>query len=105
MDEREEAKNVWPKEIKTEPTGDIFPTEAAAGSLDVVNVTSLADIFDTAFTSTADPASHPRYASGNGFLVTLLIFFFMISGSLRFRPFSQTKSPNRLKQIENRAKK
>ncbi|XP_014210132.1 uncharacterized protein LOC106640572 [Copidosoma floridanum] len=64
MDEGEKSKNVWPKE-KTEPPTDIFTNEAAASSLDGVNVTSLADIFDTAFTSTADPASHPRYPSGN----------------------------------------
>ncbi|XP_011501015.1 PREDICTED: uncharacterized protein LOC105364709 [Ceratosolen solmsi marchali] len=64
MDEGEKSKNTWSKE-KVESSNDLFNGEATAGSLDVVNVTSLADIFDTAFTSTADPASHSRYPSGN----------------------------------------
>ena len=64
MDEGEKSKNIWPKE-KTEASSDLFTGDTATGSLDVVNVTSLADIFDTAFTSTADPASHPRYPSGS----------------------------------------
>ncbi|XP_058804281.1 uncharacterized protein LOC131671683 isoform X2 [Phymastichus coffea] len=64
MDEGEKSKNTWPKE-KNEPPNDLFGSEAAAAPLGVVNVTSLADIFDTAFTSTAEPASHSRYPSGN----------------------------------------
>lgn len=64
MAEGEQSKKVRPKE-KNEPAN-FFTGEAAtaAAILEVVNVTSLANIFDTAFTSTADPASHPRYPSG-----------------------------------------
>lgn len=72
MDEGEKSKNAWPKE-KTESSSDLCSSEAAAAPLDVVNVTSLADIFDTAFTSSAEPASHPRYSSGKLFLTSLTV--------------------------------
>lgn len=60
MDEGEKSKKVWPKE-KGESSDDVYANEAAASPF----VSSLADIFDTAFTSTADPNLHPRYPSGN----------------------------------------
>jgi hypothetical protein len=76
MDEGEKSKNVWPKE-KDESSNDLFNGETTAGSLDVVNVTSLADIFDTAFTSTADPSSHPRYPSGDILVINILKVYYL----------------------------
>lgn len=68
MAEAEKSKKVRPKENNIFTEG-----EATAVPLDVVNVTSLADIFDTAFTSSADPASHPRYPAGESSLILSLI--------------------------------
>ncbi|XP_008216235.1 uncharacterized protein LOC100678661 isoform X2 [Nasonia vitripennis] len=64
MAEGEKSNIVRPKE-KNEPSS-FFNAEPAAAAtlLEVVNVTSLANIFDTAFTSTADPVVHPRYPAG-----------------------------------------
>lgn len=45
--------NIWRKD-KTEEKNSLFNSDAATGSVDS-NSTSLADIFDTAFSSTVDP--------------------------------------------------
>lgn len=82
MDEGEKLKKARPKE-KVESSNDIYNNEASASPLDVVNVTSLADIFDTAFTSTADPTLHPRYPSGNKIHI-----FFLINNSTIFINFT-----------------
>ncbi|XP_012276549.1 E3 ubiquitin-protein ligase RNF38 isoform X2 [Orussus abietinus] len=48
---------------KSETQGNLFNAEPATGSVDA-NSTSLADIFDTAFTSTVDPSPQPRFSAG-----------------------------------------
>lgn len=63
MEEGKSAEEVWQK-IKTEDRGDLFTEDMATGSVDGNSQTSLADIFDTAFTSTADP-SPQRCPAGN----------------------------------------
>ncbi|XP_020298970.1 uncharacterized protein LOC109863174 isoform X2 [Pseudomyrmex gracilis] len=58
----ESSENVWHKS-KPEEQGELFHRDSAA-SVDT-NSTSLADIFDTAFTSTVDPSPQSRFHSGN----------------------------------------
>ncbi|KAK0079936.1 hypothetical protein PV325_000623 [Microctonus aethiopoides] len=53
--------NIWRKD-KTEEKNSLFNSDAATGSVDS-NSTSLADIFDTAFSSTVDPTPQ-RCATG-----------------------------------------
>ncbi|XP_043272380.1 E3 ubiquitin-protein ligase Arkadia [Venturia canescens] len=62
MEAGKSTEDVWRKE-KTEDRTELFNADSAAGSVDA-NSTSLADIFDTAFTSTPDP-SPPRCPAGN----------------------------------------
>lgn len=57
----ESSENVWHKS-KPEEQSELFHRESAA-SVDT-NSTSLADIFDTAFTSTVDPSPQSRFHSG-----------------------------------------
>ncbi|TGZ39006.1 E3 ubiquitin-protein ligase arkadia-C [Temnothorax longispinosus] len=57
------SENVWHKGKPEEQSG-LFQGESAAASVEA-NSTSLADIFDTAFTSTVDPSPQPRFPSGN----------------------------------------
>ncbi|KAL0132164.1 hypothetical protein PUN28_000144 [Cardiocondyla obscurior] len=63
MEESTSSENVWHKG-KPEQQSELFQGESAAASVEA-NSTSLADIFDTAFTSTVDPSPQPRFPSGN----------------------------------------
>lgn len=62
MAESTSSENPWCKG-KAEEQNDLYHTESAAQSVEA-NATSLADIFDTAFTSTVDPSPQSRYNSG-----------------------------------------
>ncbi|KAG7213040.1 hypothetical protein KM043_002371 [Ampulex compressa] len=57
------SENVWCKN-KTEEQTDLYHGESGTSSVEA-NSTSLADIFDTAFTSTVDPSPQSRFPSGN----------------------------------------
>ncbi|KYM75329.1 E3 ubiquitin-protein ligase arkadia-C [Atta colombica] len=63
MEESTSSENVWHKG-KPEEQSELFQGESTAASVEA-NSTSLADIFDTAFTSTVDPSPQPRFPSGN----------------------------------------
>lgn len=62
MEESTSSENVWHKG-KPEEQSELFQGESTAASVEA-NSTSLADIFDTAFTSTVDPSPQPRFPSG-----------------------------------------
>lgn len=62
MEESTNPENVWRKG-KPEEQSELFHGESTAASVDA-NSTSLADIFDTAFTSTVDPSPQSRFPSG-----------------------------------------
>lgn len=72
MEAGKSTEDVWRKE-KTEDRSDLFNADSAAGSVDA-NSTSLADIFDTAFTSTPDP-SPPRCPAGTMLGILFIRFF------------------------------
>ncbi|XP_066601984.1 uncharacterized protein [Prorops nasuta] len=63
MDKSNGTENVWYKS-KAEEQNELFHGESTTGSVEA-NSTSLADIFDTAFTSTVDPSPQSRFSSGN----------------------------------------
>lgn len=63
MEESASSKNVWHKKGKPEEQSDLFHGESTATSVEA-NSTSLADIFDTAFTSTVDPPPQSRFPPG-----------------------------------------
>ncbi|XP_014468897.1 PREDICTED: E3 ubiquitin-protein ligase Arkadia-like isoform X2 [Dinoponera quadriceps] len=63
MEESTSPENVWRKG-KPEEQSELFHGESTTASVDA-NSTSLADIFDTAFTSTVDPSPQSRFPSGN----------------------------------------
>ncbi|XP_012528807.1 uncharacterized protein LOC105832433 isoform X1 [Monomorium pharaonis] len=63
MEENTSSENVWHKG-KPEEQSELFQGESTTASVEA-NSTSLADIFDTAFTSTVDPSPQPRFPSGN----------------------------------------
>lgn len=62
MEESTSSQNVWHKG-KPEEQNDLFQGESTTASVEA-NSTSLADIFDTAFTSTVDPSPQSRFPSG-----------------------------------------
>ncbi|CAL7934077.1 unnamed protein product [Xylocopa violacea] len=62
MEESTSSENIWCK-TKAEEQGSLY-AESITSSMEA-NSTSLADIFDTAFTSTVDPSPQPRFNSGN----------------------------------------
>lgn len=62
MEESTSSENVWHK-VKPEEQSELFQGESTTASVEA-NSTSLADIFDTAFTSTVDPSPQPRFPSG-----------------------------------------
>ncbi|XP_011349734.1 E3 ubiquitin-protein ligase Arkadia isoform X2 [Ooceraea biroi] len=63
MEESTSSENVWHKG-KPEEQSELFHGESTTTSVEA-NSTSLADIFDTAFTSTVDPSPQSRFPSGN----------------------------------------
>ncbi|XP_012231747.2 E3 ubiquitin-protein ligase Arkadia [Linepithema humile] len=63
MEESTSSENVWHKG-KPEEQSELFHGESTTASVEA-NPTSLADIFDTAFTSTVDPSPQSRFTSGN----------------------------------------
>lgn len=63
MEESTSSQNVWHKG-KPEEQNELFQGESTTASIEA-NSTSLADIFDTAFTSTVDPSPQSRFPSGN----------------------------------------
>lgn len=63
MEESASSGNLWHKS-KVEGQTDLYNNESTTGSVEA-NSTSLADIFDTAFTSTVDPSPQSRFTSGN----------------------------------------
>ncbi|XP_011142321.1 E3 ubiquitin-protein ligase Arkadia [Harpegnathos saltator] len=63
MEESTSPENVWHKS-KPEEQNELFHGESTTASVDA-NSTSLADIFDTAFTSTVDPSPQSRFPPGN----------------------------------------
>ncbi|XP_032676346.1 uncharacterized protein LOC116846522 isoform X2 [Odontomachus brunneus] len=63
MEESTSPENVWRKG-KPEEQSELFHGESTTASVDA-NSTSLADIFDTAFTSTVDPSPQSRFPPGN----------------------------------------
>ncbi|XP_029158212.1 uncharacterized protein LOC114930568 [Nylanderia fulva] len=63
MEESTSSRNVWHKD-KPEEQNELFQGESTTASVEA-NSTSLADIFDTAFTSTVDPSPQSRFPSGN----------------------------------------
>ncbi|XP_076655962.1 uncharacterized protein LOC143360733 isoform X2 [Halictus rubicundus] len=63
MEESASSEKVWCK-TKVEEQSGLYPGESATQSMEA-NSTSLADIFDTAFTSTVDPSPQPRFSTGN----------------------------------------
>ncbi|KYN02206.1 PREDICTED: uncharacterized protein LOC108774447 [Cyphomyrmex costatus] len=62
MEESTSSENVWHKG-KPEEQSELFQGESTTASVEA-NSTSLADIFDTAFTSTVDPSPQIRFLSG-----------------------------------------
>lgn len=62
-EESTSSQNVWHKG-KPEEQSELFHGESTTASVEA-NSTSLADIFDTAFTSTVDPSPQSRFPSGN----------------------------------------
>lgn len=62
MDESTGSEKVWCKTKAEEQTG-LYHGESATQSMEA-NSTSLADIFDTAFTSTVDPSPQPKFNTG-----------------------------------------
>jgi len=79
MEESTSSENVWHKG-KPEEQSELFQGESTAASVEA-NSTSLADIFDTAFTSTVDPSPQPRFPSGihkelDSFFINLYINYF-----------------------------
>lgn len=62
MEESTSSRNVWHKD-KPEEQNELFQGESTTASVEA-NSTSLADIFDTAFTSTVDPSPQSRFPSG-----------------------------------------
>ncbi|XP_031842423.1 uncharacterized protein LOC116431318 isoform X2 [Nomia melanderi] len=63
MDESTGSEKVWCK-TKAEEQNSLYHGESATQPMEA-NSTSLADIFDTAFTSTVDPSPQPRFSTGN----------------------------------------
>lgn len=73
MEESTSSEKVWCK-TKTEEPNSLFHGESTTQSVEA-NSTSLADIFDTAFTSTVDPSPQSRFTSGtNEILITQHIY-------------------------------
>lgn len=64
MEDGKASEEMWRNKGKTENRNGLFSTEAAAASVDST-AASLADIFDTAFTSTVDPLPQSRFPAGN----------------------------------------
>ncbi|XP_020706736.2 E3 ubiquitin-protein ligase Arkadia isoform X2 [Athalia rosae] len=64
MDNGKTSEEMWRDKGKAETRSSSFTTEAAAASVDS-NSASLADIFDTAFTSTVDPTPQSRFPAAN----------------------------------------
>ncbi|XP_033326801.1 uncharacterized protein LOC117220694 isoform X1 [Megalopta genalis] len=62
MEESAGSEKVWCK-TKAEEQSSLYHGESATQSMEG-NSTSLADIFDTAFTSTVDPSPQPRFSTG-----------------------------------------
>ena len=62
MEESTSSENVWCK-TKADEQNNLYHPESITSSMEA-NSTSLADIFDTAFTSTVDPSPQPRFNSG-----------------------------------------
>lgn len=63
MEESTSSQNVWHKG-KPEEQNELFQAESTTASVEA-HSTSLADIFDTAFTSTVDPSPQSRFPTGN----------------------------------------
>ncbi|KAK1134899.1 hypothetical protein K0M31_007666 [Melipona bicolor] len=63
MEESTSSENVWCK-TKADEQNNLYHPESITSSMEA-NSTSLADIFDTAFTSTVDPSPQPRFNSAN----------------------------------------
>lgn len=64
MEDGKTTEEMWRNKGKTENRSGLFGAEAAAASVDS-STASLADIFDTAFTSTVDPTPQSRFPAGN----------------------------------------
>ncbi|KAI4488773.1 hypothetical protein M0802_011283 [Mischocyttarus mexicanus] len=64
MEDSSNSGNLWHKNKTEEQQSDLFNGESTTGSVEA-NSTSLADIFDTAFSSTVDPSPQSRFTSGN----------------------------------------
>ncbi|KAL2747143.1 E3 ubiquitin-protein ligase Arkadia [Vespula maculifrons] len=64
MEDSSNSGNLWHKSKVEEQQADLFNGESTTGSVEA-NSTSLADIFDTAFSSTVDPSPQSRFTSGN----------------------------------------
>lgn len=62
MEESTSSEKVWCK-TKAEKQNSLYHGESTTQSMED-NTTSLADIFDTAFTSTVDPSPQSRFNSG-----------------------------------------
>lgn len=75
MEESTSTENVWRKG-KPEEQSELFHGESTTASLDA-NSTSLADIFDTAFTSTVDPSPQSRFPPGIYLKFNLSLFCFL----------------------------
>lgn len=63
MEEGKASEEMWRNKGKTENRNGLFGTEGATASVDST-AASLADIFDTAFTSTVDPTPQSRFPAG-----------------------------------------
>lgn len=63
MEESTSSENVWCK-TKADEQNNLYHPESITQSMEA-NSTSLADIFDTAFSSTVDPSPQPRFNSAN----------------------------------------
>lgn len=81
MEESTSSQNVWHKG-KPEEQNELFQAESTTASVEA-HSTSLADIFDTAFTSTVDPSPQSRFPSGiyekpDNFLISNYIKYILI---------------------------
>lgn len=73
MEDSSNSENLWNKTKIEEQQADLFNGESTTGSVEA-NSTSLADIFDTAFSSTVDPSPQSRFTSGNNVCLKIVYF-------------------------------
>lgn len=75
MEDSSNSGNLWHKSKVEEQQADLFNGESTTGSVEA-NSTSLADIFDTAFSSTVDPSPQSRFTSGNDIYKEIVYFIY-----------------------------